>query len=110
VKDNLKGQQQWQQRPVRMDSGPKQQGFQYPQFQGPVVDNWNRMQQEQKIDVVATTANVPAFNMQQKVMAAPALQVCGKMQKPVEIVPAKLGFSGHNQNPCRVLIFSHHTG
>jgi hypothetical protein len=74
VKDNLKGQQQWQQRPVRMDSGPKQQGFQYPQFQGPVVDNWNRMQQEQKIDVVATTANVPAFNMQQKVMAAPALQ------------------------------------
>ncbi len=65
------------------------------------------MQQKQKIDVVASTANVPAFNMQQKVMAAPALQVCGEMQKPVEIVPAKLG---HNQNPCRVLIFSHHTG
>ncbi len=68
------------------------------------------MQQEQKIDVVATTANVPAFNMQQKVMAAPALQVCGEMQKPVELVPAKLGFSGHNQNSRRVLIFSHHTG
>jgi len=73
VKDNLKASQRWQQASVRTDSSTHE-GYQYPQFQGPMVESWIRMQQQQKTDVAAT-ASLPVLNMEQRIMAAAVLQV-----------------------------------
>jgi hypothetical protein len=73
VKDNLKVSQRWQQASVRTDNSTHE-GYQYPQFQGPMVESWIRMQQQQKTDVAAT-ASLPVLNMEQRIMAAAVLQV-----------------------------------
>ncbi|CAM6003018.1 unnamed protein product [Sphagnum balticum] len=72
VKDNLKVSQRWQQPSVRTDNSTHE-GYQYPQFQGPMVESWIRMQQQQKTDVAAT-ASLPVLNMEQRIMAAAVLQ------------------------------------